>query len=54
LAAIEIITELEAKGVGFRSITENIDTTTSGGREPMGSMGLLFEGEAFQVTIGIH
>jgi len=29
---IEIITELEAKGVGFRSITENIDTTTSGGR----------------------
>lgn len=29
---IEIITELQAKGVGFRSITENIDTTTSGGR----------------------
>ncbi|WP_168598908.1 recombinase family protein [Rhizobium sp. SG570] len=29
---IEIVTELEAKGVGFRSITENIDTTTSGGR----------------------
>jgi DNA invertase Pin-like site-specific DNA recombinase len=29
---IEIITELEAKDVGFRSITENIDTTTSGGR----------------------
>ena len=29
---IEIITELEARGVGFRSITENIDTTTSGGR----------------------
>jgi DNA invertase Pin-like site-specific DNA recombinase len=29
---IEIITELEGKGVGFRSITENIDTTTSGGR----------------------
>lgn len=29
---IEIITELEAKGVGFRSLTENIDTTTSGGR----------------------
>ncbi|RWO03213.1 MAG: recombinase family protein [Mesorhizobium sp.] len=29
---IEIVTELEAKGVGFRSLTENIDTTTSGGR----------------------
>jgi DNA invertase Pin-like site-specific DNA recombinase len=29
---IEIITERKAKGVGFRSITENIDTTTSGGR----------------------
>lgn len=29
---IEIITELDAKGVGFRSITESIDTTTSGGR----------------------
>jgi DNA invertase Pin-like site-specific DNA recombinase len=29
---IQIITELEAKGVGFRSITENIDTTTPGGR----------------------
>lgn len=29
---IEIITELDAKGVGFRSLTENIDTTTSGGR----------------------
>lgn len=29
---IESITELEAKGIGFRSIAENIDTTTSGGR----------------------
>ncbi len=29
---IEIITELEARGVGFRSLTENIYTTTSGGR----------------------
>ena len=31
---IEIVTELESKGVGFRSITENIDTTTPGGRLP--------------------
>ncbi|QND61569.1 recombinase family protein [Mesorhizobium huakuii] len=29
---IEIITDLDAKGVGFRSMTENIDTTTPGGR----------------------
>lgn len=29
---IEIVTELEARSVGFRSITENIDTTTPGGR----------------------
>ncbi|CAH1664504.1 MULTISPECIES: recombinase family protein [unclassified Chelatococcus] len=29
---IELITELDTKGVGFRSVTENIDTTTSGGR----------------------
>lgn len=31
---IEIVTELEAKGVGFRSLTENIDTTTSIWRPP--------------------
>ncbi|OKP00819.1 recombinase family protein [Xenorhabdus eapokensis] len=29
---IETIGTLEARGVGFRSLTENIDTTTSGGR----------------------
>ena len=29
---IEIIGALEARGVGFRSLTEAIDTTTSGGR----------------------
>lgn len=29
---IEIVTELDVKGVDFRSVTENIDTTTSGGR----------------------
>jgi DNA invertase Pin-like site-specific DNA recombinase len=26
------ITDLDARGVGFKSLTENIDTTTSGGR----------------------
>ncbi|WP_440583783.1 recombinase family protein [Xenorhabdus bovienii] len=29
---IEVISTLEACGVGFRSLTESIDTTTSGGR----------------------
>ncbi len=29
---IEIVSQLEARGVGFRSLTEVIDTTTSGGR----------------------
>lgn len=29
---IEIIAQLEKRGVGFRSLTENIDTTTPGGR----------------------
>ena len=29
---IETISTLEARGVGFRSLTESIDTTTSGGR----------------------
>lgn len=29
---VENINELEGRGVGFRSLTENIDTTTPGGR----------------------
>ena len=29
---IETVTELAKRGVGFRSLTEAIDTTTSGGR----------------------
>jgi DNA invertase Pin-like site-specific DNA recombinase len=29
---IDTITELQERGVGFKSLTENIDTTTSGGR----------------------
>jgi len=29
---IEVVTGLDARGVGFRSLRENIDTTTAGGR----------------------
>ena len=29
---IETIEDMEARGIGFRSLTEAIDTTTSGGR----------------------
>ncbi len=29
---IEVVTDLEARGIGFRSLTENIDTTTPAGR----------------------
>jgi len=29
---IEVINSLQARGIGFRSVTESIDTTTSGGR----------------------
>ena len=32
LHLIEVIGGLESRGVGFRSLTESIDTTTSGGR----------------------
>jgi DNA invertase Pin-like site-specific DNA recombinase len=29
---IEIVTDLQQRGIGFRSLTENIDTTSSGGK----------------------
>jgi len=29
---IDVVTELDTLGIGFRSVTENMDTTTSGGK----------------------
>lgn len=29
---IDVVSDLEARGVGFRSLTESLDTTTAGGR----------------------
>lgn len=42
---IETVEMLEAKGIGFRSLSENIDTTTSGGRLIFHIFGALAEFE---------
>lgn len=42
---IELINELNDKGIGFKSITENIDTTTSGGKLVFHIFGALAEFE---------
>src|SRR5512134_1104132 len=42
---IETITKLNAKGIGFKSITESIDTTTSGGKLIFHIFGALAEFE---------
>jgi DNA invertase Pin-like site-specific DNA recombinase len=42
---IEVIQGLGAKGAGFRSLSENIDTTTAGGRLVFHMMGALAEFE---------
>lgn len=42
---VELITELETKHVGFRSITEAIDTTTAGGKLVLHIFGALAEFE---------
>jgi DNA invertase Pin-like site-specific DNA recombinase len=42
---IELIGELEQNGVGFRSLTENIDTTTTGGKLVFHLFGALAEFE---------
>lgn len=42
---VEIVNELEQKNVGFRSITESIDTTTAGGKLVFHIFGALAEFE---------
>src|SRR4051812_18935335 len=42
---IETVTALDERGIGFRSITENIDTTTSGGKLVFHIFGALAEFE---------
>jgi DNA invertase Pin-like site-specific DNA recombinase len=42
---IDTIEELEKKGIGFKSLTENLDTTTSGGRLVFHIFGALAEFE---------
>jgi DNA invertase Pin-like site-specific DNA recombinase len=42
---IETVSQLQARGIGFRSITESIDTTTSGGKLIFHVFGALAEFE---------
>ena len=42
---IEVVGELEERGVGFRSLSESVDTTTSGGRLVFHVFGALAEFE---------
>src|SRR5215208_525488 len=42
---IDLITQLESKKIGFKSLTENIDTTTSGGKLIFHIFGALAEFE---------
>jgi len=42
---IDVVTQLDTLGIGFRSVTENIDTTTSGGKLIFHIFGALAEFE---------
>jgi DNA invertase Pin-like site-specific DNA recombinase len=42
---IDVVTDLDARGVGFRSLRENIDTTTAGGKLVFHMFGALAEFE---------
>src|SRR5262249_28068338 len=47
---IETVNELHGRGIGFRSLTENIDTTTSGGKLIFHIFGALAEFERDLIT----
>jgi DNA invertase Pin-like site-specific DNA recombinase len=49
---IEIVRDLQQRGVGFRSLTETIDTTTSGGKLTFHVFGALAEFEKDPVRDG--
>lgn len=51
---IEIVTELEARGVGFVSLTESIDTSTPGGRLIFHLFGALAEFERALIRERTH
>jgi DNA invertase Pin-like site-specific DNA recombinase len=51
---IEAVTELQGRGVGFRSLTERIDTTTSGGKLVFHVFGALAEFERDLVRERTH
>jgi DNA invertase Pin-like site-specific DNA recombinase len=46
---IEVVAELERRGVGFKSLTESIDTTTTGGKLIFHIFGALAEFEKYLV-----
>ena len=47
---IEIVELLDSRGVGFKSISDNIDTTTSGGRLLFHIIGAIAEFECAQIS----
>ena len=42
---LQVVTDLEERGIGFRSVTESIDTTTAGGKLIFSIFGALAEFE---------
>lgn len=51
---VEVVQQIEAKGGGFVSLTENIDTTSAGGRLVFHMMAALAEFERALIVPSIH